>query len=465
MFGPNGAILTNAIQTNMLQKAFVDPLVNKLVYREIADKEEFEGRIGYTITKTRMGLMVPNTTPLNPQTNTNIDNGGTPQQYSDEQYTIGIAQYPQFAPDVNLMDDEVSIASFAMRNSDNLGVAQATCVDRLARNALFNAYMSGNTFITATASSVTQHVDDTRGFQTVVVSTQGTGGTVVPVSVSNPLPVYVNGVANTVTGFSNDSVNVSTVAATGGTSGTITLGSSASTTAGQAVRGAYAPLIVRPNGRASSYALQSSDLFNMTSMLAAVSYLRNNSVPKIRGKYNCYLNSTSMNQLFQDSEFQLLNRGRGVDDPVYKNAQVYEFLDVRLIETTETFVQAAGAVDGSVTVTQGVQRPIVCGAGALIENVFTKGLNAIKNLQGDMEIGRTESSAPMRLLLPEQVSKMGFYYHIRPPIDRLGQIMSQTSNYVGGFVVPTDTTTNNTIIPTASNNYYKRAVIIETADG
>jgi len=462
-FGPNGAILNNAIQTNMLQKAFVDPLVNKLMYREISDKEEFEGRMGYTITKTRMGLMIPNLTPLAANQNTNIDNGMTPIQYSDEQYTIGIAQYPQPAPDVNLMDDEVTIASFAMANSERLGVAQATCVDRLARNVLFNAYMSGNTFITATASSVTQNVDDTRGFQTVVVSTTQTGGTVVPVSPSAPLAVFVNGVANTVIGFTNDVTNISTVAGIGGTSGTITLGTTASTTAGQAVVSGFAPLVVRPNGRVSSYALQAGDLFNMTSMLAAVSYLRNNAVPKVRGKYNCYLNSTSMNQLFQDPEFQILNRGRGVDDPVYKDAEVYEFLDIRLIQTTETYVQPAGQVDASVTVPQSVQRPIVCGAGALIENVFTKGLNAIKNLQGNEEIGRTEDSAPMRLLLPEKVSKMGFYYHIRPPIDRLGQIMSQTSNYVGGFVVPTDTTTTNAIIPTASNAYYKRAVIIETA--
>lgn len=458
-FGPFPTAVQNAIQQNFLEKAFIEPLLNKLVYREISDKEDFPGRIGYTITKTRMGLMIPNLTPLDPSTNTNIDNGLNPINYADEQYTLGIAQYPQPAPNVNLMDDEVTIASFMMANSDRLGMATATAVDRLARNALFNAYMSGNTFLTTTATGTAQTVDDTRGFQTVVVD-----GNVVPVSISNPLPVYVNGVLKYVTGFSNDGSNVSTTIATGGTSGTLTFSASVTGTAGQAVVGAYAPLIVRPNARATSAAIQSSDLFNMTSILSAVSYLRNNAVQKIRGRYNCYLNSTSMNQLFQDPEFQLLNRGVSVRDPVYRDAEVYEFLDVRLIQTTETFVQSAGLVDGSVTVAQAIQRPIVCGAGSMVEGVFTRGLNAIQNLNSDMGIGETRMDyAGGVSLLDPSWSKMGFYYHVRPPIDRLGQIISQTSNYVGGFVVPTDVTTTSSIIPTASSAYYKRAVIIETA--
>lgn len=465
IFGPNGNLLTNAIQTNMLQRAFVDPLINELMYREISDKEMFEGKWGTTITKTRMGLMIPNMTPLDPSTNTNLDNGMTPITYSDEQYTVGIAQYPQPAPNVNLLDNEVAIANFAMANSERLGVAQATCVDRLARGAMFNAYMSGNTFVAASASSVTQRVDDLRGFMTVAVSTVGSGGSVVPVSSTYPLAVYINGVANTVIGFAADSTNISTTAFTGGISGTVTLGTTYNATAGQPFRSAFAPLIVRPNARLTSYALQSTDFFNMQSMLAAVSYLRNNRVPKVRGRYNCYCNATSQNQLFQDPAFQLLNSTRGVNDPVYKNAEVTEFLDIRLIMTTETYIQPSGAVDNSITIPQGIQRPIVCGGGVLIEEIFEQGLDAIQNLNEKMGIGETSQSGSMRLMLPMEVSKMGFSYHIRPPIDRLAQIMSQTSNYVGGFVVPTDTTTTNLIIPTASNAYYKRAVIIETADG
>jgi hypothetical protein len=457
-FGNFPVALQNAIQQNFLERAFQEALLNILAYREIADKENFPGRIGDTITKTRVGLMVPNTTPLNPSVNTNLDNGLQPQQYSDEQYSLAIYQYPQLAPDINLIDDETTIAAFAMKNAENLGIAQATALDRIARQALFNAYMGGNTVITVTANSATQNVDDTRGFQSVVVN-----GSVVPVSSGNPLPVFVNGVLFSVTGFSNDLVNVSSAISTGGTSGTLTFSGAVNSTAAQAVIGQYAPLIVRPNARSSTAAIQSTDLLNMTAILAAVSQLRNNAVPKVRGAYNLYLNSTSMNELFQDSEFQILNRGVSVRDPVYENAWVYEmFLDVRFIMTTETYVQAPQP-NALVPVANTIQRPVICGGGCLVEGMFTRGLDAIRNMNAANGIGEMNPAPSVVNILGEEFTKQGFYMYMRPPLDRLAQIISQSSNYIGGFTVPTDVTTNPNIIPTASYAYYKRAVIIETA--
>lgn len=463
MFGPFPAALSNAIQQGFLERNFIDSLKNILNYREIADRETFPGRIGDTITKTRIGLMVPNITPLDPSTNTNLDNGLNPQQYSDEQYTLSVYQYPQLAPDINLVDDETTIAAFAMKNSENLGVAQATAVDRIARNILFQSYMGGNSVVTATLGSpnVTINVDDTRGFQTVVVN-----GNVTAVSPSNPLPVFVDGTLYSLTSFANDVSNVSSAAITGGTSGTLTMSSAvqiSDATIGNAVVGQYAPLIVRPNGRAVTADLQSTDLLNMTSILAAVAYLRNNAVPRVRGSYNMYFNSTSMNELFQDSEFQILNRGVSTRDPVYENAWIYTaFLDVRFIMTTETFVQPP-QLAAPVPVAQTVQRPIICGAGALVEGIFAKGLDAIRNMAGASGTGQMQSFSPIVNVMGDKFMYEGFYQYLRHPLDRLGQIISQASNYIGGFTVPTDVTTTPAIIPTASYAYYKRCVIIETA--
>ena len=458
-FGPLPSQLVNAIQQNFLERAFIDPLLNVLIYRTIADKEVFPGRIGDTITKTRAGLMIPNVTPLAPNTNTGLDNGLTnPQQWSDEQYTLAINQYPQVAPPVNLIDDETTIASFAMANSERLGIALATAIDRVARAALFNSYMGGNSAISTTTSSVTQTVDDLRGFMSVVVN-----GNVVAVSVSNPLAVLVNGVANTVTGFSVDAVNVSSAAITGGVSGSVTLSSSVSSTAGWSIISNFAPLIIRPNGRTTTSAIQSSDLLNMTTILSSVSYLRNNAVPKLDGAYNIYLNSTSMNELYQDSEFQLLQRGTSTRDPNYENAWVMgQFLDMRFIMTTETYVQAP-ATNQSYSVAQTIQRPLVVGKGALIEGVFSRGLDAIRNMTASLGVGRMETFPSVINMLGENFNYEGFYYYLRPPLDQLAQIITQTANYIGGFTVPTDVTTLPAIIPTASNSYFKRAVIIETA--
>lgn len=458
-FGPFPQQLLNAIQQNFLERAFMEPLLNILIYRRVAEKVMFPARIGESITKTRLGLMIPNTNPLDPTTNTGLDNGLTPQQYSDEQYTLSIAQFPQVAPPVNLLDDETTISSFAMANSERLGIALATAIDRVARQVLFNAYMSGNTAITASASSTSQHVDDIRGFQSVVVN-----GSVTPVSVSNPLAVTVNGVANTVTNAVADSVNVSTAAITGGISGTLTLSSSVSSTAGWAVVSNFAPTIIRPNARATTGSLITTDILTMQNVFDAVTVLRNNAVPTVDGAYNLYINPTSMNQLYKDSEFQLLNRGVSTRDPNYEKAWIMaEFLDVRWIHTTETYIQPAGQTDGSYSVATQVQRPILCGEGALVEGIFEKGLDAVKNMIRAMGIGEMKDLPMVLNMLDERFDYEGFYYYLRPPIDSLGQIITQTSNYIGGFTVPTDVTTTSTIIPTASNAYFKRSVVIETA--
>jgi hypothetical protein len=452
-FGPFPAALQNAIQQNFLEREFEKALQSILQYRKIAERESFAGRIGETITKTRIGLMIPNVTPLDSSTNTNLDNGLNPQYYTSEQYTLGIAQYPQLAPDINLIDDETTIASFAMKNAFNLGYAIAQATDRIARNALFNAYMSGNTFVTATlgAPATTIDVDDTRGFQTVVVN-----GVVTPVSVSNPLPVYINGTSYNITAFANDVVNVSTAATTGGTSGTITASvniSVANGTVGNAVIGVYAPAVLRPNARAATVDLQTTDTLDMPTLFNAINVLRNNAVPTIDGMYNIYLNSTSMTQLFQDPEFQILNRGVGTQNPNYRKGVITEFLDMRFIQTTETYVQTTNFTSlGGTLVT--VQRPIVCGADALIEGQFDKGMDAIRAMSGNT--GQTSETIIV-------ADYDGFYQYLRKPLDRLGQIISQTSNWVGGYTVPTDVGTTSAIIPTANNAYYKRCVVIETA--
>lgn len=462
-FGPFPASLANAIQQNFLERAFIDPLMNCLAYRKASVKEDFEARIGTTITKTKVGLMVPNITPLNPTLNTNIDNGLIPQNYGTEQYTVGVAQYPQPAPQINLMDDETTIASFMMRNTKNLGIAQGTCVDRLARNALLNAYMSGNTVVTQTlgAPNATINVDDTRGFQTVVAN-----GNVVPVTNSNPLPVSINGTTYQIIAFNNDSTNISSAAITGGTSGTITASTTISTTngtAGNYVIGIYAPIIIRPNARTTTAALQSSDLLRLQDIRAAVAYLENNAVPTLNGAYNCVLNSTQMNELYNDPEFQLIQRGTSVRDPAYKKAWIYnEFLNCRFVQTTETVVQAPQTT-APVPVNRTIQRAIIYGEESLVEEIFRKGLSVVANMATKNGPGEMQAYPTVTDVLGEKYSFEGFYMWLRGPIDRLGQIIDQTSNYVGGFVVPTDVTTTSAIIPTASSAYYKRAVILESA--
>lgn len=454
-FGPAVTVFDNAMQKDYLQREFQTPLKSMLAYRLLAEKIPFPGRIGTTMTQTRVGLMVPNITPLNPATNTNIDNGLTPSNYTSEQYTVGVLQYPQLCPDINILDDETTLASFLLTNSYNSGMAAAQATERLARNALFDAYNSGNTFVTVTlgAPSATIQIDDIRGFQSVVVN-----GIPIPISTGNPLPVVINGTSYNIISFAADATNVSAAKAVGGISGTITASTSIAVvdgTQGNAVVGKFAPVVIRPGGRATTADLLPTDLLTMQECFKAVALLRSNGVMPLEGGfYNFYVSPDSMLQLYNDPKFELLNRGRGVDDPIYKHLRITEALNMRFIETTEALIQTPA---GLVTTT--VQRPIVCGKECLVESQFDTGMDAILQMMKRDGVGSRFGSA-----VGFPVAGYGGYFlYMRMPIDRMGQILSQTANWVGGYVVPTDVGTTDQIIPTSNNKYYKRAVVIETA--
>ena len=104
------ASLQGIIQQNFLEQEFKEPLQSKLAYRSIADRESIPNKIGETITKTRAGLKSPVTTPSNPATNTNLDNGMTPSTFSVEQYSLTLNQYNDTI-DLNIVTNKVGLGA------------------------------------------------------------------------------------------------------------------------------------------------------------------------------------------------------------------------------------------------------------------------------------------------------------------------------------------------------------------
>ena len=138
---------------------------------------------------------------------------------------------------------------------------QSDCAatDRLARNALFNSYLGGNTRVRATLGSpaATVQVDDIRGFQLVIAGSGSIAGTQQPVSPVTPMNVVMGATSYSLTSATADGTNVST--APGGVSGTLTFSANVSVsdaTQGNAVVSAVAPRILRAGGRATTAALQ-----------------------------------------------------------------------------------------------------------------------------------------------------------------------------------------------------------------
>jgi hypothetical protein len=430
------AALQPIIQQGFLEREFENALQSRLGYRDVAEREAFAVGIGETLTKTRAGLKPSVTTPLAPATNTNLDNGLTPQSFNVEQYTITLNHYAA-TTDLNMVTSRVGIASQFLLNAAINGEQAARSLDELARNALFASYFGGNTRVRTTLGSAGNAVavDDVRGLQYVFVN-----GVQTLVGGSAPLTVTVGANPYTLVGVAVDAVNVST--APGGISGVLTFGESVSVsdgTAGNTVMAATASAIMRPNHRTNTAQLAVGDELTMATLLDAVSTLRLNAVPEIGGVFNCYLDPVSARQLFADQDFRQLFQGATSANQVFQKGMINEFLGLRFIPTTEAYVTPHPTIAGAV-----VRRPIICGKGALVEGDFA---------------GMAEADVAPKDSIIAMVD--GVAMVTREPIDRLQQIIAQSWYWIGGFCTPSDLTTNPTTIPTATNATFKRAVMLE----
>nr|AGS49743.1 hypothetical protein [uncultured bacterium esnapd14] len=123
---------------------------------------------------------------------------------------------------------------------------------------------------------------------------------------ANPLPVTVNGAANTV------------VAVNPGTR-TLTLGTAAVQAVGHAVVSSVAPYSIRPAAKETAFQLASTDRATFSLFRDAVARLRKQNVP---GPYVAHIDPDSEAQLFADQEFKDLYQGRG-DSPTRRRSAIW----------------------------------------------------------------------------------------------------------------------------------------------
>ena len=444
------ASLQNAIQQGFLEKEFHDGLTSAIGYRAVADKEPVSINIGETVTKTRLGLKAPVTTPLAPSGNTNLDNGITPSSQTIEQYTLGIDQYGD-SIDLNIVTSQVGIANQFLKNGFTNGQQSMQSLDRIARNALFAAYLGGNTRVRTTlgAPALTINVDDVRGFEQVL-GTGASAGKFVAVSGTFTAAVIVGLNVYTLIGTARDGSNVSTTP--GGFSGTLTFTGNvtvADGTLNNGVAHANAPALIRPNGKynggsafgiqTATPALASTDVLTLGVIEDSVAVLRNNTGMQ-NELFNLYLDNVSMRQLFADQDFKLMYQGQ-YGSREARQGKVFQLMGCNFIPTTEALVQTH-PTNGALK----VRRPILVAPGALVEGDYAGMSQKAADLSG------TNSEITM----VDEVCMV-----TRAPIDRLAQIVAQSWFWIGGFVAPTDATANTTIIPTAGVQYLKRGVVIE----
>jgi hypothetical protein len=459
------AALVPTLQTGFLEREFEEGLDSILAYRRAALQETVPSRIGETLTRTRKGRKTPVTVAMNPSTNTGLDNGLTPSSFTVEQYSFSLSEYSDTV-DVNMIQELAGIADQMIADSRNNGVQAAQSLERIARSKLFGAYLGGNSRVRTdlgAGGTTTAHVDDIRGFTTVLVN-----GVVTAISSGNPLTVTETNIGGagvnqtlTVTSAAADATNHSSVP--DGVSGLLTFSAATTPVNGDALVANNAPNILRPFSHLTTAQLTGGDVLTMGIIEDAVAYLRDNGVPPMQdGTYHCILDNTSMRQLWADQDFKVLFAGRN-DSSEYRDGDIIRLLGVTYIPTTEAYVQPAGQQYNGTTYGQAggatspsnnavrVRRPIILGAECIIQGDF-EGLDTWLARQG------VDTNAIGEVFLVNGVAQI-----LRPPLDRLQQFCSLSWTWIGDFAVPTDITATTNIIPTASNALYKRAVVIEHA--
>lgn len=187
------AALQATLQLGFLEREFEEGLDSVLAYRRECLEETIPARIGQTLTMTRTGRKAPVTAPLNPTSNTGLDNGLTPSSFTVEQYSFSMQEYADTV-DTNMIQELAGIANQMFKNSRNSGVQAAQSLERIAQLKLFSAYLGGNSRVRTdlgAGSTTTCHVDDIRGFTSVLVN-----GVVTPISGANTLTVSEIGVSS-----------------------------------------------------------------------------------------------------------------------------------------------------------------------------------------------------------------------------------------------------------------------------
>lgn len=448
----------NLVQQGLLERAFHDGLFPALQYRAEAQEEEWPANTGQEIFMTRPGLLKPVTKALAPGSDP------VPQTVAYEQWIARLARYAGTI-DTHIPTSAVSNADQFVRNIHQLGLQAGQSLNRIPRNELFKAYLSGHTVSIAAGVSAdtTIRVASLSGFVDVVM--KGLQVRPQPVSSANPLPITIAGVTGTrnVIGFTPDSSDDPFGP------GTLQLDASlgASVPARSAVLSSARPRILRAGGGASIDALGPGDVFQLQDAINAVNILRKNSVPPHEdGFYHAHISTEGNSQVFTDPAFQRLNTS--LPDHVYYQeafigtiAGIAFFLNIespdpqnsgdRVATGTNAFYSEEIGAETTNESGVNVGRIIVTGRGSIYERWLDESKNYVT------EAGITGKTGEFTIVnngvevLTERIRLI-----LRAPLNRLQDVVAATWSISTSFPIPSDATSGGP-------ERYKRALVLEHA--
>jgi hypothetical protein len=449
--------LLELVQGGLIERAFHDGLVPVLLYRSEAQEEEWPANTGTEIFMSRAGLLTPRTKPLTP------GQDPSPQTLNYEQWVARLAQYGDTI-DTHVPTSVVSNADQFLRNINQLGVQAGMSLNRIPRNALFQAYLSGHTVTTAAALTTdTQiHVASLNGFTDVIIK----GQNVAPKTVSStyPLAVSITGITGTrnVIGYEPDDPADPLGPGTLILSAALGAGIAARTSVLSSAR----PQILRVGGGTSVDAIGAGDVFQIQDAINVVNRLRKMNIPVHEdGFYHAHIGTDGNSQVFTDPVMQRLNTSRP-DDTYYQEAFIGTlagiafFLNNESPDADNTGARTATGTNaqysediGAETTNEGgvnVGRIIVTGKGSMYERWLNEG-------QYVTEAGVTGKIGEFTVVNNGvQIQTERIRLILRAPIDRLQSQVAATWSITTSFPVPSDVTSGGA-------ERFKRAMVIEHA--
>ena len=316
-------------QKGLIERAFHDGLYPNLAFRAEAMPEEWPAGQGTEQFQSRPGLLAPMVTAMQPGTEP------VSQSVNYEQWIAQLAQYAA-STDTHMPSSVTASSNLFLRNIKQLGLQAGQSVNRIARNAMFQAYLSGQTVtIAAIASTDSQiRVAALNGFGTVV----NPGGTVrpMPVSPQTPLPIVVGSgtgqVSASVVGIIPDDPNDLL-----GPGTLVLLGQigTAFAVVRTTVKSIYAPRVVRSAPGDSIDAISSSDSITLQQCINAIAFLRRANVqPHDDGFFHAHLGALGNAQFFADPVFQRLNQSLP-EHVIYKEGFIGHIAGIMFILNNE----------------------------------------------------------------------------------------------------------------------------------
>lgn len=441
------------VQQGLLERAFHDGLFPALQYRAEAQDEEWPANTGTEIFMSRPGLLTPSTKPLKP------GEDPTPKTLTYEQWSAKLERYGDTI-DTHVPTSVVSNADQFIRNIHQLGLQAGQSLNRIPRNELFKAYLSGQTVtIAAAVAALTIRVAALNGFTDVVLT--GSKVRPVPVSATTPLPITVVGVGTrNVVGFVADDPDDPFGP------GTLTLDAVVTCAARTSVLSSAAPTVIRAGGGTSIDAIGASDVFSLQDAINAVNRLRKaNVLPHEDGYYHAHISTDGNSQIFTDSAFQRLNTAL-VDGVRFQEAFLGTIAGIMFFMNTEspdasnagsrtsTGTSAFYSEDiGAETTNEsgiGIGRIIVTGRGALYEKWLDEKAYVT-------EAGTTGKVGEFQVInAGVEVKTERVRLILRAPINRLQDQVSATWSISTSFPIPSD-------VSSGGPQRYKRAIILEHA--